>query len=179
MLKLLSSRADEVRGLSAQFPEAREFLSFRSLVIQSRRETKSPHGHPTDWIQPHDTTPWAARTDTQYLAVANWLFWGTLFSQIVFTDYKDYYEGTSLKKHLLFPEVRGDCLSSCKYHLEPFDAVLQCLPSPSVRFVPDPSSVKLERDCSIWLAAISGKSLDSCPPEIADDIYAKCLGYEL
>lgn len=170
----LEAQSEELKN---QFPEATEFLSFRLFVIQTRCTNKSPHGHRVEWIQPRDAKNWSASTDAQYCSVASWLFWGTLFSEIVFSDYRSYYTADSMNKQLLFPEIRGDCLSSCRYHLDPYEAVSQCLPSNSERFVPDALSVKLESNISKWLEIISGESVSDLPTEVVNDIYAQCITY--
>lgn len=177
MIRSMLRPDSQIEELKNQFPEAAEFLSFRSFVIQTRRTNKSPHGHRVEWIQPRDAKNWSASTDAQYFSVANWLFWGTLFSEIVFSDYRSYYTADSMNKQLLFPEIRGDCLSSCRYHLDPYEAVFQCLPSNSERFVPDAFAVKLEGNISKWLEIISGESPNHLPTELRGNVYAKCLEY--
>ena len=161
-----------VEALSGRFPEAQDFLLFRRHSI---RHKKSVH-RGVGVTQPADAIDWKPDDPETPLRVEHWLFWGTLFSEVVYSQFRDFYDGTNLQKMLLFPEVRGDCLSSCKFHLDPFDAVRLLIKTPNERLYKFDRSLTMEKHAASWLEVISGRggadSLRGISSSVVDNCYA-------
>lgn len=119
----LESIHSAVAVLATQHPLAADFLQFRLHARRNRISRGGLHGGVNSTIQPRDAQGWQPESEDALRNAAKWLFAGTLFSEVVYTYFRNYFDGTKFEKQLLFPEVTGDCPGACRFHIEPRAAV--------------------------------------------------------
>jgi hypothetical protein len=108
----LESIHSVVAVLATQHPLAADFLQFRLHARRNRISRGGLHGGVNSTIQPRDAQGWQPESEGALRNAAKWLFAGTLFSEVVYTHFRNYFDGTKFEKQLLFPEVTGDSISS-------------------------------------------------------------------
>ena len=168
---------NEARRLASEFPESKAFLQFRMYAMRQRQNRHALHGGRSVLIQPADARAWPSESEAMVIDAARWCFWSNLFSQVVYTYYRDCYDGTTVAKRLLFPEIIGDCPGACRFHLDPITTVhlLFGLPSDAVELNREPE--QFGRDAAKWLSVIS-RGRQGNDKDIAASVVGICRNYK-
>lgn len=151
----LESIDSVVASLATQYPLATDFLQFRLYARGNRIRRGRVHGGVNATIQPRDAQGWKPESEAALRNAAKWLFAGTLFSEVVYTYFRSCFDGTKLKKQLLFPEVTGDCPGACGVHIEPRAAVKALLGIDLEHCEIVDSVALMETDAEKWLGLIA------------------------
>lgn len=147
---------NEARRLASEFPDAKAFLQFRMYAMRQRQNRHPLHGGRSVLIQPADARDWPSESEAMVVDAARWCLWSNLFSQVVYTYYRDYYDGTTAAKRLLFPEIIGDCPGACRFHLDPITTVGLLFGLPSDAVALNKELEHFGRDATKWVSVISG-----------------------
>lgn len=151
----LESIDSVVASLATQYPLATDFLQFRLYARGNRIRRVRVHGGVNATIQPRDAQGWKPESEAALRNAAKWLFAGTLFSEVVYTYFRSFFDGTNLTKQLLFPEVTGDCPGACGVHIEPRAAVKALLGIDLEHCEIVDSVALMETDAEKWLGLIA------------------------
>lgn len=162
----LESIHSVVALLATQYPLATDFLQFRLYARCNRIRRGRVHGGVNATIQPRDAQGWKPESEEALRNAAKWLFVSTLFSEVVYTYFRNYFDGTKFKKQLLFPEVTGDCPGACGVHIEPRAAVQALLGVGLQPHEISDSIAVMEADAEKWLRLICNNMTDDVLQEM-------------